>query len=164
MVKGGGLASHPHQAGLIFQSWWNVRQKVAFAILLTLWLQQSWVWCVLVLVCVRLEVLQSPNYWMKSRQKYWEFSSMLFSHLYSFALRFLFLQTHAVSVKRKRGKIDRKHYPLPYRVRNPYRTLKSENSQDYVQKPQWNCAFMNSASVLFICKPQSNRGRSKPGS
>jgi hypothetical protein len=27
-----------------------------------------------------------------------------------------------------------------------YRNLKSENSQDYAQKPQRNCTFMNSAS------------------
>ncbi len=34
----------------------------------------------------------------------------------------------------------------PYGLRNPYRNLKSENSQDYAQKPQQNCMFMNSAS------------------
>ncbi len=28
-----------------------------------------------------------------------------------------------------------------------YRNLKSENSQDYAQKPQRNCTFMNSATV-----------------
>jgi hypothetical protein len=53
------------------------------------------------------------------------------SHLYSFALRFLFLQTHATSysfysvllytVKEKGGKIDRKSLPLPYGLKNPYR-------------------------------------------
>jgi hypothetical protein len=68
------------------------------------------------------------------------------SHLYSFALSFLFLQTHATSysatvqllytVKEKGGKPDRKPYPLPYGIRNPYRNLKSENFQDYAQKPQ----------------------------
>jgi len=78
------------------------------------------------------------------------------SHLYSFALRFLFLQTHVTSysfcsallytVKEKGGKPDRKPHPLPYGLRNPYRNLKSENSQDYAQKPQRNCKFMNSAS------------------
>ncbi len=26
------------------------------------------------------------------------------------------------------------------------RSLKCENSQDYIQKPQWNCTFLNSAS------------------
>jgi hypothetical protein len=62
------------------------------------------------------------------------------SHLYSFALRFLYLQTNTqpltVSVTEKEGKPDRKLYPLPYGLRNPYRDLKSENSQDYAQKPQ----------------------------
>jgi hypothetical protein len=57
------------------------------------------------------------------------------SHLYGFALRFLFLQTHATSysffslllytVKEKDGKPGSKPHPLP---RNPYRNLKSENS------------------------------------
>ncbi len=31
-------------------------------------------------------------------------------------------------------------------VNNVHRNLKSENSQDYAQKPQRNCKFMNSAS------------------
>jgi hypothetical protein len=79
------------------------------------------------------------------------------SHLYSFALRFLFLQTHATSYsfyssvtvhcKGGRRKTDRKPYPPPYGLRNPYSNLKSENSQDYAQKPQRNWMFMNSASV-----------------
>ncbi len=49
-------------------------------------------------------------------------------HLYSFALRFLFLPTPAtsysfyssVTVHFKGGKPDRKPYPLPYGLRNPY--------------------------------------------
>jgi hypothetical protein len=45
---------------------------------------------------------------------------VILSHLYSFALRFLFLQTHTVSVKEKGGKPDRKPYPLSYK--NPYRS------------------------------------------
>jgi hypothetical protein len=50
-------------------------------------------------------------------------------------------------VKEKIGKHDlKKPYPLPYGERNPYRNLKSENSQDYAQKPQQNCMFMNSDS------------------
>jgi hypothetical protein len=32
--------------------------------------------------------------------------------------------------------------PLPYGSKNPYRNLKSENSQEYAQKPQRNCMFM----------------------
>jgi hypothetical protein len=53
------------------------------------------------------------------------------SHLYSFALRFLFLQTRATShsfysallytVKEKGGKPDRKPHTLSYGLRNPYR-------------------------------------------
>jgi hypothetical protein len=54
------------------------------------------------------------------------------SHLYSFALRFLFLQTHATShsfycirCKGERRKPGRKPYPLPSGLKNPYRNLKS---------------------------------------
>jgi hypothetical protein len=76
------------------------------------------------------------------------------SHRYSFALRFIFLQIPATSntvsrvqllctIKEKGGILDRK--PSLW-LRNPYRNLKSENSQDYAQKPQRNCTFMNSAS------------------
>ncbi len=73
------------------------------------------------------------------------------SHLYSFALRFMFLQTHATStyffkltqksltyfyrftvsvtihVKKKGGKPDRKPFQIPYDLRNLYKNLKSEN-------------------------------------
>ncbi len=45
------------------------------------------------------------------------------------------------TVKEKGGKPDRKPYPLPYGLRNPYRNLKSENSQDYAQKPQKKLYF-----------------------
>jgi hypothetical protein len=44
--------------------------------------------------------------------------------------------------REKGGKPDRKPYPLPHGLRN----LKSENSQDYAQKSQQNCMFMNTAS------------------
>ncbi len=40
------------------------------------------------------------------------------------------------TVKEKGGKPDRKPHPLPYGLRNLYRNLKSQNSQDYAQKPQ----------------------------
>jgi hypothetical protein len=33
-----------------------------------------------------------------------------------------------------------------------YKDLKSENSQDYAQKPQRNRAFMNSASGSEVCQ------------
>jgi hypothetical protein len=71
-------------------------------------------------------------------------SSLLFtvtSTFYSFALRnfissnsrnlFQFLQFSyctVYTVKEKGGKPDRKPYPLPYGLRNPYINLKSENS------------------------------------
>jgi hypothetical protein len=46
------------------------------------------------------------------------------------------------TVKEEGGKPDRKPHHLPNGLRN----LKSENSQDYFQKPQRNLTFMNSAS------------------
>jgi hypothetical protein len=57
------------------------------------------------------------------------------------------------TVKEIGGKPDRKPYPLPYGIRNPYRNLKSENSQDYAQKPHRNCPFMNSASGPHFPRP-----------
>jgi hypothetical protein len=48
----------------------------------------------------------------------------------------------------KGGNLIENHTPLPYGLRNPYRNLKSENSQDYTQKPQRDSTFMNSASGL----------------
>jgi hypothetical protein len=102
---------------------------------------------------------------------------LLFIHcyLYSFVLRLQFLQTYATFYVflqfsywtlqiRKRGKPDRKTYPLPFGLRNPYRNLKSENSQDYAQKPQRNSTFINSTSVPLYCKPISAVGNSKPNS
>ncbi len=64
-------------------------------------------------------------------------------------LRFLFLQPHATSYsfcKGERRTPHRKPNPLSYGLLNPYRNLKSENSQDYAQKPQSDCMFMNWAS------------------
>jgi hypothetical protein len=40
------------------------------------------------------------------------------------------------TVKAKGGKPDRKPYHLLYGLRNPFRKVKSENSQDYAQKLQ----------------------------
>ncbi len=37
------------------------------------------------------------------------------------------------TVEEKVGKPDRKPYPLPYVLRNPYINLKSQNSQDYAR-------------------------------
>jgi hypothetical protein len=52
------------------------------------------------------------------------------------------------TVKEKGENPDRKPYFLPHGLRNAYRNLKSENSQDYAHKPQRNCTFMNLASAL----------------
>jgi hypothetical protein len=81
------------------------------------------------------------------------------SHLYSFALRFIFLQSHATSYvflqtyaasykflqfsyctvlykgERRKTGYCRKSYPFSYSLRNSYRNLTSENSQDYGQNP-----------------------------
>jgi hypothetical protein len=48
---------------------------------------------------------------------------------------FKLMQPLTVSVKEKVGKPDRKSY-LPNFLRNPYRNLKSEDSQDNAPKPQ----------------------------
>ncbi len=58
------------------------------------------------------------------------------SHLYSFALGFIFLQIYATFYSfycsvTVHTKPDRNPYPLSYGLRNPYRNLQSENSQDY---------------------------------
>jgi len=74
-----------------------------------------------------------PNSGTKSRLK--SFLIPIHSHLYSFLWDFDFFkltQPLTVSpaqllytVKEKGGKPDRKPYPLPYGLRNPYRNLKS---------------------------------------
>jgi hypothetical protein len=46
-------------------------------------------------------------------------------NLFQFPVQLLY------TVKEKGGKPDGKPYPLPYGIINPYRNLKSENSQDY---------------------------------
>jgi hypothetical protein len=43
---------------------------------------------------------------------------------------FKLIQPLTVSVYDKGGKPDIKPYPIPFGLRNPYRNLKSENSQD----------------------------------
>jgi rRNA maturation protein Nop10 len=44
------------------------------------------------------------------------------------------LYTLLYTVKEKGGKTERKPHPLPSGVRNPYRNLRSANSQDYAHK------------------------------
>jgi hypothetical protein len=67
----------------------------------------------------------------------------IYSHLYSFALRFLFIQTHTTSfstvqllyTEAERRKIYRKPVPTSLWFKKSLQILKSEN---YTQKPQWN--------------------------
>ncbi len=93
-------------------------------------------------VCV-----QRPNSWTNPRQKSWEFSFLLFTitstdlpwYFYFFKLtQPLTVSTVQLQllyiVKEKGGKPDRKLYTLPYGLRNPYRNLKYENSQNEAQK------------------------------
>ncbi len=87
---------------------------------------------------ILLPTQSRPN--SKSRQKSEEFFSLLFT-----VSTVLLLYT----VIEKGGKPDRKPYPLPNGFRNPDRNFRSENFQDYAQKPQRNCRFMNLASDLF---------------
>jgi hypothetical protein len=70
-----------------------------------------------------------PNSWTKSRQKSSEFSSLLLT-VTSTAYFSKLTQPLTISVKAKGRKPDIKPYPLPYGLRNPYRNLQSENSQD----------------------------------
>ncbi len=84
---------------------------------------------------------------------------------------FLFPQIHATSfsftvqllytVKQKGGKKpDREQYPLPYGFRNP--NLKSENSQEYAQKPQRNSGsvptfvYTDKVPISFLQKLKLN--------
>ncbi len=91
----------------------------------------------------RQQIDQREYSWTKSRV----FLLFIHSHLYSFALRFLFLQTHATSYSFCKGeKPDRKPYPLRYGVRNPYRNLKSENSHDYALETSMKVYVHESAS------------------
>jgi hypothetical protein len=53
------------------------------------------------------------------------------------ATSYSFYSSVTAHCKGERRSPDRKPFPLPYGLRNPYRNLKSENSQDYPQKPQY---------------------------
>ncbi len=61
-------------------------------------------------------------------------------------LQFSFCTVNRKGEVRKACLRDRKPYPVPHGLRNPYRNLKSENSQESAQKPQRSCMFMNSVS------------------
>ncbi len=90
--------------------------------------------------------------------KVWKvFLLAIHSHLYSFALRFLFLQTLATSYslyssvtvhcKGERKKTWQKTIPPSLWFKKSIPKPQVWDSQDYAQKPQLNCTFMNSSSV-----------------
>jgi hypothetical protein len=66
------------------------------------------------------------------------------NRLYSFALRFLFLQIYATSHSFYSSLL----YTVKEKGEKPDRNLKPDNFQDYAQKPQRNCTFMNLDSGL----------------
>jgi hypothetical protein len=47
------------------------------------------------------------------------------------------------TVKEKGGKPERKSYPVPFGLRNPYRNLKSEKSQDYAHCSLYKLLHVN---------------------
>jgi hypothetical protein len=103
--------------------------------------------------CDQYWTVLRPNSWTKFRQKLFTVTStalpwgeISISSNSRTLLQFLCTVQLLYTVREKGGNPDRKPYPLPYSLRNPYRNLKSENSQDYAQKPQQNFTFMNSAS------------------
>ncbi len=108
------------------------------------------VWLSRLLVCFLLR----QNSWTKSKWNSSEFFSLQTQSSLQFCLEISFssnsrnllqfLQFSCCTLYRR--KPDRKRYPFPIGLRNIYWNLKPENSQDYAQKPQQNCMFMNSAS------------------
>ncbi len=80
------------------------------------------------------------------------FLLVIHSHLTT-ALLEMYIFTQPLTVWRKEENLLEKSYPLPYGLRNPYRNLKSVNSQDYAQKPERDWSFMNSVSWELLHSP-----------
>ncbi len=136
----GWLAPHPHQAGMIFPSWWNVRQQLAIATLL-----YSMVTAILGMVCIRrgcMRLVVQYKVWLLGRNP--DKSLKSFSPCYSVTSTglpwdfyfFKLMQPLTVSLNGKRG--------------NPYRNLKSETSRDYVQKPRLSCINHSLPSAILL--------------
>ncbi len=85
---------------------------------------------------------QELNSWPKTRHKY---SSLLF----------IVTSTNWFYSSLPHPPLSKSSLKLVCNVNIVYGNLKSENSQDYSQKPQRNCTFMNLASAL-LQKPQRN--------
>ena len=98
------------------------------------------------------KLMQPLRYFLKLTQPLVYFSKLIQPATY-------FYSSVTVHCKGERRKAERKAYPLPYGLWNPYRNLKSENSQDYAQKPQRNCTFMTSASGLWYSQASSAADR-----
>jgi hypothetical protein len=110
---------------------------------------------------------QRLNSWTKVLRV---FFFAIHSHLYRFALRFLFLQTPATSyivyitvqlLCTLVGEMRKTYYKTiapSLWFRKPYRNLKSAISQDYAQKTQRNSTFMNSASGVYVISKRSGDG------
>jgi hypothetical protein len=72
---------------------------------------------------------------------------------------FKLTQPLTISVKNKGGNQIENHTLFPYGLRNPYRNLKSENSQDYAQKHQretqetlmWRCIPSGKNRIEISC-------------
>jgi hypothetical protein len=67
-----------------------------------------------------------------------------------------FLDVIGTKVLREFSSLNKSGLKLVCNVNIEYRNLKSENSQDYTQKPQRNRTFMNSASVQDIISRQKS--------
>ncbi len=92
---------------------------------------------------------QRPNSWMKSRKSLESFSPC-YSQSHPTTLLEIFISSNSRNLLQFRCRRKEENhtpfpvvpYPLPYGLRNPYRNLKSENSQDFAQKPKrvhsWN--------------------------
>ncbi len=94
---------------------------------------------------------RKPNSWIKSLQSFPPYYSQsplqLCIEISISSNSCNLLQFLQFNVKEKRGNLKENQAP-PYGLRTPYRNLKSENSQDYTQKPQRKCNFMSLASDL----------------
>jgi hypothetical protein len=92
----------------------------------------------------------------ETQTKVWRvFLLAIHSHLFSFALRFFFfnllqfLEFNYCTLYRRKEENLIENLPPSLWLKNPYRNLKSENSQDFAQKPQRNWTLMNSTSGVI---------------
>jgi hypothetical protein len=75
------------------------------------------------------------------------------SHEENLATSCSFYSSVSVHCKRER----RKPYPLPYGLRNPYRNLQSENSQDYAPETSTKL-YVHEFGFLIVCLYRDLKG------